>query len=207
MIKIQCTSCQSPLQIDETKLPMQPVTFPCPTCKTKLTVDRRELAGGGAAAPAAAAPPAAAPAPSHDYDEPHQLGEKLMIVGVDSPQLRAAAKSINLNPVFFAAADQARDYYLREYPSVVIVNPQQLTPPPLADLAPLISINPVDRRKGFFILIAENLRTFDGNAAFLYGMNLIIATRDLGSFTGIYREAEAFQTRLYHSMNAAIAAR
>ena len=37
MIKIVCTSCQKPLSLDETKLPMKEVSFPCPVCKTKLT--------------------------------------------------------------------------------------------------------------------------------------------------------------------------
>jgi len=43
MIKIVCTSCHKPLSLDETKLPMKEVSFPCPACKTKLTVDRRTL--------------------------------------------------------------------------------------------------------------------------------------------------------------------
>ena len=60
MIKITCTNCQKPLSLDETKLPMKEVSFPCPVCKTKLTVDRRNL-GASPAVPQAAA--AAAPAP------------------------------------------------------------------------------------------------------------------------------------------------
>ena len=55
MIRITCTTCQKPLSLDETKLPMQEVAFPCPVCKVKLTVDRRTLVpaarGAGARRP------------------------------------------------------------------------------------------------------------------------------------------------------------
>src|SRR2546427_142553 len=97
MIKIVCTSCQKPLSLDETKLPMKEVTFPCPACKAKLSVDRR---------------------------------------------------------------------------------------------------------KSFFILVSENLRTLDGNAAFLYGVNLIVAQKDLGAFQQIYRDALGYHERLYSAMNS-----
>ena len=44
MIRITCTNCQKPLSLDETKLPPdKEVAFPCPVCKTRLTVDRRSL--------------------------------------------------------------------------------------------------------------------------------------------------------------------
>ena len=205
MVRITCKSCQKPLQIDETKLPNQPVTFACPHCKAPMTMDRRELGAEKAAAPEpAAAPPPAHSAAADDDDDPehHQLGEKAMIIGVDSPALRQAARTINLTPVFFGNADAARDYFMREYPPVVFFNPQQVTAPPLADISAITSVAPIDRRKSFFILVADNLRTFDGNAAFLYGMNLILASKDLPSFSQIYGEAEAFHKRLYASMNA-----
>ena len=32
MIRITCAACQKPISVDETRLPLQPVTFPCPAC-------------------------------------------------------------------------------------------------------------------------------------------------------------------------------
>jgi hypothetical protein len=43
MIKITCSNCQKALSLDETKLPMREATFPCPVCKNKITVDRRNF--------------------------------------------------------------------------------------------------------------------------------------------------------------------
>ena len=121
----------------------------------------RPVTGGGSAA--------------QHHEEDDGFGAKALIVGDDHPGLRQAAKMIGFMPVFIAAPQQARDYFMQEYPPVVMLNPAQVTPPPLADFAPIIALTPVDRRKAFFILFSDNLRTLDGNAAFLYGVNLVVA--------------------------------
>lgn len=201
MIKITCTSCQKPLSLDETKLPMKEVSFPCPVCKTKLMVDRRNLAG------ASPTPPVATPAeplstlddePSDDHD--NDFGSKAFVVGADSPALRQAAKLIGFLPVHFPTAEQARDRYMQELPQVILINPTQMTTPPLEAMQPIISLTPSERRKSFFVLVADNLRTLDGNAAFLYGVNLVIAPKDLGTFPQIYKEAFTYHERLYSNM-------
>jgi hypothetical protein len=196
MIKIVCTSCQKPLSLDETKLPMKEVTFPCPACKTKLTVDRRKLE-----APAATALPEGT---ETGEGEDESFGAKALIVGNDNPAIRQAAKLIGFMPLHMPAAQQARDYYMQEFPPVVMLNPGQLTAPPLESMQPIISLTPNDRRKSFFVLMADNLRTLDGNAAFLYGVNLIVASKDLGAFPQIYREALAYHERLYSAMNSVL---
>lgn len=198
-MKITCTSCQKVLSIDETKLPMKPVLIPCPVCETKLPVDRRNLE---MAAAAAASGPHAEPS-AHAHEDDDSFGAKALIVGSDNPALRQAAKVIGFMPVVIAAPAQARDYFMQEYPSVVMLNPAQVTPPPLTDFAAIISLTPTDRRKAFFILFSENLRTLDGNAAFLYGVNLVVAPKDLGAFQQIYREAFGYHERLYAPMHAA----
>jgi hypothetical protein len=196
MIKITCTSCQKPLSLDETKLPMKEVSFPCPACKTKLTVDRRNLE----MATAAAAPAADGQAPEGS-DEDEGFGAKALIVGSDHPALRQAAKLVGFVPMHFTEARQAREYFMQEFPPLVVLHPAQMSAPPLEAMAPIVSLTPNDRRKAFFILVAENLRTLDGNAAFLYGVNLVVATEDLGAFQQIYRDAFSFHERLYGAMN------
>jgi hypothetical protein len=210
MIRITCTNCQKPLSLDETKLPMREVSFPCPVCKAKLTVDKREFEGAGDAAQpqeAAAPAPAAAPPQSHAHeDDNHEndIGSKALIVGADNPALRHAAKLIGYLPVYHSEPAKAREFFSQELPHVVFVNPPQLTAPPFDWMAPIVSLLPSDRRKAFFILFADNLRTFDGNAAFLYGVNLVVATKDLPQFPQIFRDAHAAHDRLYAGMNAAL---
>lgn len=202
MIKIVCTNCQKPLSLDESKLPMKEVSFPCPACKTKLMVDRRKLEAPEA--PAGSAPAADAAVPAAGEEEEEAFGVKTLLVGVDHPGLRQAAKQLGYNTHFVPTAQQARDYYMQEYPPIVIINPSQLTPPPLESMQPIISLMPVDRRKSFFILVSESLRTLDGNAAFLYGVNVIVAPKDLGVFSQIYRDAFNYHERIYASMNSVL---
>jgi hypothetical protein len=206
MIKIVCTNCQKPLSLDETKLPMKEVAFPCPVCKTKLSVDRRNLGAAGEAAadtPVASSPGAEVTSPTAGEDD-EGFGSKAIIVGNDHPALRQAVKLIGFLPMHFAQPQQARDFYMQEFPQVVVINPPQMSPPPLEAMQPIIGLTPADRRRSFFILVADNLRTLDGNAAFLYGVNLVVSTKDLGSFPQIYRDAYAFHERTYAAMNAVL---
>jgi hypothetical protein len=206
MIKIVCSSCQKPLSLDETKLPMKEVAFPCPVCKAKLTVDRRNLDTAGAAAPADPAVPAADTHADAHHDDDDGFGSRAMIVGTDHPALRQAVKLIGFLPAYYATAAEAREFLMQEFPKVVLISPGQLTPPPLEAMQPVISLMPADRRRSFFVLVAEGLRTLDGNAAFLYGVNLVVAARDLGSFPQIYREAYSYHERLYAPMTSVLKA-
>lgn len=216
MIRIHCNACHRPILVDETKLPMREVIFPCPACKAALNVDRRNLgqAATPAATPATPAPappkPAASPLPPQSSapppsDEDSQaileddLAAKALIVGVDSPAARQAAEALGFQPVHFATVEACRDYYLQEYPSLVFLCPANITRPPLEDMAPMTNIGPSDRRRSFFILLADGLRTLDGNAAFFYNVNLVVASKDAGSIQQVYRDAEAHHRRMYHS--------
>jgi len=206
MIRITCSSCQKPLSLDETKLPMREVAFPCPVCKVKLTVDRREFESSETETPAAPAPPVPRTPQTESEEDDHSddFGAKALIVGRDHPGIRQCAKLIGFLPVVQPDPAKARDFFSQEQPQVVFLHPGELGPPPLDSLGPIMSVVPSERRRSFFILVADNLRTLDGNAAFLYGVNLVVATRDLGQFPQIYRDAYAAHERLYASMKSVL---
>lgn len=184
MIVIHCSSCRKPLSIDETKLPMQEVSFPCPACSRKLTVDRRGLADSPAAAQV----------------EGVDLTAACLVVGNPDPAVMDAVSALGFRPQHVESPEEGRDFFLQEFPSLIVLRPSQVTIPPLSDMLPITSMNPAERRKAFIILVADNLRTFDGNAAFLYGVNLVVNSKDLGSISKIYREAEMHHQRLYQGM-------
>jgi hypothetical protein len=206
MIRITCTNCQKPLSIDETKLPMKEVSFPCPVCKAKLTIDRSRLEAEGAApsvaAPAAEPQPGAHPA--DDDDHANDYGSKALIIGNDHPAIRQAAKLVGFLPVHHPDAARGREFFNHELPQLVFLVPPQITAPPLESMAAITSVIPSERRKTYYVLIADNLRTLDGNAAFLYGVDLVVATKDLGQFPQIFREAKTAHDRLYASMHAVL---
>src|SRR5438034_72971 len=120
MIKITCTSCQKPLSLDETKLPMKDVSFPCPVCKAKLTVDRRNLEMANAASASLSAGAAGAPPAAEGAEDADAFGAKALIVGNDSPALRQAAKLVGFVPIHFTEARQAREYFMQEFPPLVM---------------------------------------------------------------------------------------
>lgn len=199
MVKITCSSCAKQLQIDETKLPMKEVKFPCPHCKANQFYDRSKAAADVAAAPAAGA------AAAIDDDDDYYGKPKAIMLGRDIPAVRDAVKSLGLVPLSFTSAEEARDAYYRDHPKLVVLVPQQMTPPPLAEVAPLTSVSPTDRRRGFYVLVADNLKTLDGNAAFLYGVNLVVATKDVGSFKKVCRDALDYHEKLYEHFNTVTA--
>ncbi len=217
MIRIHCNACHRPILVDETKLPMREVTFPCPACKSALTVDRRNATQAvQAASPAASgAPPPSMPKPApptplapqasalppeeSDAILEDDLAAKALIVGADNPAARQAAEALGFSPVHLPTVEACRDYYMQEYPPLVFLCPAHLTRPPLEDLAPITNLGPADRRRSFFILLADGLRTLDGNAAFFYNVNMVVANKDVGSIAQIYRDAEAHHRRMYSS--------
>jgi hypothetical protein len=209
MVRIICGSCQKPVALDETRLPMQAVTFPCPACKAPMTVDRRTLTPAEAPAPPAPVAPVSPPSTTQESfsnileDEEDHLGTKALIVGADSPTLRQVARELGLQPVHFPTVEACRDFYLQEYPKVVFLHPTQLSRPPLTEMQPVTNLSAPDRRRGFFILVADGLKTMDGTAAFLYDVNLVVAAKDLPSLRRIYRDAEEQHQRFYSAFHAA----
>lgn len=213
MVKIICGACTKPLSIDETKLPEKEVSFPCPLCKTKLRVDKRQIdldsdephtaavadAGGSQpSAPAAAEPAAAAeaPAPPPEIHGENRTGKRALVVGENPSEVQQAARALGYAPIHKASPAEGRDYFLQEVPEVVFIVPKAIGQPPMDDLVPITGVGPSERRRGFFILVGENLRSLDGNAAFLYGMNLVVAKKDLGAIGRIYEDARRDHDRL-----------
>src|SRR5690242_11189037 len=121
MIRITCSSCQKPLSLDETKLPPREVSFPCPVCKAKIVVDGSKLAAASAEAQDQA---------EDEHDHANELGAKAIIVGADDAALRNAAKLVGLLPVYYADPARAREFYLQEFPQLVLIHPPQMAAPP-----------------------------------------------------------------------------
>lgn len=180
---VNCTSCQKAISLDESKLPMREVTFSCPSCKARVAVDRRSHGSGT----------------GEDSLDPNamQLAEKALLVGADDPAIAEAAQAIGYHLHRVATAEEGKEFFLVEYPPIIFLRPSPVGAPPLAEMLPLTSLTPADRRKTYMILVADHLRTFDGNAAFLYEVNLVVGSRDLHAFRQVWREAESFHRRLY----------
>lgn len=178
MIRATCPECHQQYQLDETKFPKDTVSVTCTTCQSRFTVKR-------------------------DGGQPSMFGPKGLIIGAEIPGIHEAVRAVGFEPLVQPDCMLARDFYLREFPPLVLLTPAQLVPPPLPDYAPILSLASSDRRRGFFVLVADKLRTMDGNAAFLYGVNLVISTKDLPRFEPIWKEATGHHEVLYAAMRVA----
>jgi len=191
VIKIVCHACGKPLHLDETKLPMKEVKFPCPQCKTMLSFNRQTFQGEVPRIPSQDSIFASAP----EVDILHR--STAFIVGGDVPGLNEEMRALGFTVQRYAGAQEAREQYYVEYPQLVLFIPAQMSMPPLPEMLPLTQIIPKDRRRSFFILAADGLKTLDGNAAFLYQVDMVIALKDIGSLHRAYREALQFRQGLY----------
>jgi len=205
MTRITCAACQRPISFDENRLPLREVTFPCPGCKAPVTFDRRTVAPAPDPAPESA--PESAIAAAGGVGEAvgavdDELSAPAFIVGADNPALQQAARTLGFRPVHVSTAEAARELYLQEYPPVVFLSPAQLTRPPLVEMQPVTGLAPADRRRSFFILVADGLKTFDGTVAFLYDVNLVVAAKDLPSIQRIWRDAELHHKKLYQAFHS-----
>jgi hypothetical protein len=188
MVRLTCPSCSKALSIDEAKLPMRQVNFPCPSCGAAVRFDRRSVDAQ-----------ASAPDPSGLLSG-EEDGERAVVIGPEAAPLREALQKSGFHPQFAPDLAAARELLAREHPRLVVLAPGRLPPPPLQEMAPLLSMPPADRRRAFFVLTGEGVRTFDGNAAFLYGVDLVVAARDVANFPAIYREADEQHRKLYQHL-------
>jgi hypothetical protein len=220
-IIVTCPHCSKAARLDSERLPDQPAYFTGPSCKQKVPVDKRELlsrqstqaAPASAPAPAAAPPqpeaPPAAPAtvastaptdrrfPKLPTDAAFPagiiLGEDDAVVGEVQQALAALGSEIER----VSSPDAARQMIINEQPSLCIYVGSQIPAPPYTAMAPLTGLPPNFRRRLFLVLISDNLKTLDGNSAFLYQVNMILAKEDFPQLGAALHSGIDYHERLY----------
>jgi len=233
-LRVVCQQCQRVTMLDSEKVPDQPVSYKCPQCGTKVVVDKRKLLGGGgetaaalagihAAADAVAAtpPPIAASAagaaramPEAGSDPVLELtlppGESLppcILIAEDreaATQLQRILEPFDSTLETFTEPAAARERILQEPPPLVIWVATAVSKPPYGPLDVLGSLPPRERRAILLALVAENVKTLDGNLAFLYGANLLLGKRHLQQAPAILYAALRTHQRLYRPYLAAV---
>jgi len=220
-IIVPCPHCSKTARLDSERLPDQPAYFACPSCKQRVAVDKRQLlsreATQAAPTPAAPAPPtaAAAPAPTAApaavastapanrrlpklpadavFPSGIILGEDDAVVGEVQRALAALGSEIER----VDSADAARQMIINEQPNLCVYVGSQIPAPPYAAMASLTGLPPNFRRRLFLVLIGDNLKTLDGNSAFLYQVNMMLAKEDLPQLGAALHSGIDYHERLY----------
>ena len=119
-------------------------------------------------------------------------------------QLRRMLEPYDCTLESFADAAAARERALQEPPALLAFVADAVTKPPYAPLEPLVSLPPRDRRRVFMVLVASNVKTLDGNLAFLYQVNLLLNRQHVPQAAGILYSALRSHQRLYKPFLAAL---
>lgn len=119
-------------------------------------------------------------------------------------QLRRQLEPYDCTLESFADAAAARERALQEPPALLAFVADAVTKPPYGPLEPLVSLPPRDRRRVFMVLVASNVKTLDGNLAFLYQVNLLLNRQHVPQAAGILYSALRSHQRLYKPFLAAL---
>jgi hypothetical protein len=229
-LRVTCQNCQRVTIVDSEKVPDQPVSYRCPSCQSKVIIDKRKILAAEAVAEPPRAAPAAAPAVgAHDPTEPGHTSSGSLIVPSDALLEMALPPGESLPPGLLVAEDReagaqlkrwlepyycslevvdaaaARERALTDPPPLLVYVADAVSKPPYAPLEPLVTIPPRERRRSFFVLVASNVKTLDGNLAFLYQVDLLLHRQHLSQAPGIFYSALRAHQRMYRPFFAALA--
>jgi hypothetical protein len=121
------------------------------------------------------------------------LGEDDAVVG----QVQQMLSALGSETERVSSPDAARQMIINEQPDLCIYVGGQIPAPPYAALAPLTGLPPNFRRRLYLVLIADNLKTLDGNSAFLYQVNLILAKQDFPQLAAALYSGIDYHEHLY----------
>jgi hypothetical protein len=230
-VSYKCPACQSKVVIDKRKLLAAERETADPSATVALASmappPAAQPAPARASAPApAAGPPAEPPAeraaaadrssgplvvpPDSMLEMALPPGETLppgLLVAEDretGAQLRRILEPYDCNLEVIVDAAAARERALQDPPPLLIYVADAVTKPPFAPLEPLVGLPPRERRRSFFVLVAGNVKTLDGNLAFLYQVNLLLGRSHLSQAPGILYSALRAHQRLYRPFFAAL---
>jgi hypothetical protein len=206
---VPCPHCSRPSQLDPDRLPDRPVSFACPHCTNKVVVDKRQwtdqpateppVAPDPPAEPAAEASPASSDRRFPDLPEGASLPSGI-ILGEDETVILALQQrlaDVGSQVERVSSAEVARELIINEQPDLCIYVGGKMPAPPYAPMAPLTGLPPDSRRRLYLVLVSDNVKTLDGNAAFLYQVNMTLWKQDLERGGAAIHSGIDFHERLY----------
>ena len=221
IIKISCPHCSRKTAVDSAKLPDRRVSFACPGCGGKVVVDPATSAGSGTTAQETVESVREATSAGREVEPSNGEGEALALPpGSSLPRgfvvsqrqevidaLRKALDPYGTELEVVAAADEVAEVPPEDARPLVVVDVATAPSPPMAGLDPLTEMAPAERRETYLVLVADNLKTGDGSAAFFYRVNLICNTADLARSASVVYSGLQYHHRLFARLREAYRAR
>jgi len=189
---------------------MNQLTVPCPHCKGRVVVDKsKQRAAGQPATPPPTLSVEESTPPEVEPTIPDRRFAALptdailpsgIIVGQDQlaiNEIRAALAALGSEVEHVASPEAARQMVIDESPELCVFVAGGIDATPHEPMAPLTGLRPSFRRRLYLVLIADGVKSGDGNAAFMHEVNLVLARQDLSQLGGALHGGLEYHRRLY----------
>lgn len=196
-MEITCNSCGKKINIPDEKIPQgKSFSVVCPHCKDKVNVEQgRDSSTSppkGADSSGVSAEQYQPPGDDVSLDFAEE-GQKTALICDDknSEAIKSALKELDYKVSIASSSEDAINRMKFTLYDVIILNEEFDNSVPENNKV-LKYIQPISmqlRRKIFFAMIGNNLRTFDNMTAFAKSANLVINTKDLPNFKSIIKKS------------------
>ncbi len=189
-MNIICTSCKSQFKIADDKIPAgRSASFPCPKCRTRITVGAEPAAPAGKVSLNEVDTSGYNPA-DRPFDFVEEEGKTALVCEQHPLLKKPIIESLELMEYQITVAENARDALKRmryHVYDIVVVDEDFDTDTPEANgvLIYLERLGMSVRRNIFVALVSSRHRTMDNMTAFLKSVNLIVNSKNIEDFPKI----------------------
>jgi len=211
-MEISCKNCGAKFKIPDERIPKdRRVSVNCPKCTTKMTITSSgvtEEAQKPAATTEKAGQEAAKPDAGYGYGDDEALGffeegVKLALVATNeqkqSERFKQAVKELGYRFVWAKNTREAIGRMRLHHFDLVILDEGfdgiALNQSPVLQFLNHLSMSL--RRKTFFAMVGNNLKTMDNMMAFAMSVNLVINKKDIDKLAAVLKKAISENERFY----------
>lgn len=211
-MKVECSECGKKINIPDEKIPPnKKVSISCPSCKTKITVEKPPEKEKAEKEAPAAAPPEESPQDQLEEMDPTQFADE-ELDGLEAGAKRALVcdtknqkKIVSvLKELGYVSKESKSDseavgrMRFTQYDAVIIAEDFCCTELKNNNVLKYIQPMPMTpRRKMFVALIGDNFRTMDNMQAYSLSVNMVINSKDIGNLSAILKKSIAENDAFY----------
>ncbi len=200
-MRVTCQHCGKALNIAADKAPPRPFQLTCPGCQKKFVVAADRVAADRAETAPAAGSDEMPRLRRADRELLGSIVPEAYLVDLGTAPiagLAAGLERIGMEEVRrFDSLDNALDALADSGAGILVIRMDKASTPPCAPLEPLERLSYAERRRTFVVLVANNVKSLDGQVAFFLQVNCLINAQDAGRFSALVRRALLHHLRLY----------
>jgi len=197
---ITCTHCGRQLSLADEKVPNRAFALTCPGCKGRIEVDPTQAAGEQEPEVLIEFDPLP---PTRPIDKT-LLGGLYPMAGIanltqnPADGLVSGLKFLGMQEVQeFTDLESVVDAMSDTEIAILLIWMDKAQPPPCEPLSPIHRLPLNRRRRTFVALMAENVRSLDGQVAFYLQVNCLLSSSELRLFPRDLQRALVHHLRLY----------